>query len=86
LESPIDHDRALVATLLRIGEAGRGGSRKTRSWRSAQRCNPSTIVTNYIEAVRNNVGGRAAATALSVFERTGLVEQMGADLAEATPC
>src|SRR5215831_6077261 len=86
LGSPVDHDRALVATLLGIGELGRGGSRKTRSRRSARRCDPSAVVTMYIDALTDDIGARAAATALGVFERTGLVEQLSADLAGAAPC
>ena len=86
LGSPVDHDRAVVATLLRIRELGRGGSRRTRSRRSAQRCDPWTVITTYIDTLADAAGARAASPALAIFERTGLVEQKGVDHAGAAPC
>jgi hypothetical protein len=64
----------VVDLLLRMSEVGRGGKRRTRARRSAQRCDPSTIVPAYLAAVNDAGGMRAKDLAARIFERANLFE------------
>lgn len=71
LVEPDGHDRAVAATLLRVGSVGRRDGRRRRE-REAERCAPSTVLAAYLESVREAGGSRAADRAARVCEEIGL--------------
>src|SRR5262249_5875092 len=72
LVAPEAHDRAVVATLLRVGSLGRRDGRRRRE-REAERCAPSTVLAAYLEAVREAGGGKAADRAARLCHEIGLL-------------
>jgi hypothetical protein len=73
IDSPRDHDRAVVQTLLDIGGvAARPGDRRPRRDRAAERSAPETIVSRYLAALAAADGRRAAVVAAGLLEAGGL--------------
>jgi hypothetical protein len=72
LRSPADHDRILVHALLRVGEVGTNGSSRRR--REARRSRAETMLGEYVVAVTDAAGARAAGSVQAVLEESGLVE------------
>ena len=73
LRSPVDHDRALLDALLRIGETNTGDHHKSRR-REARKRDPAMLISAYLDALTDASGRRAAGVAESVFERVGLLD------------
>jgi hypothetical protein len=79
------HDRALVAALLHIGRIGNGEARKRRKRREARRCDPSTMLTSYLNALSEAGGARAVDLARGVFDRAALRTSLSS-VGERTAC
>lgn len=77
LGSPQDHDRALVAALLRVGTVGRPDGRRSRRRRERRRSRASTTIDAYLEALREAGGARAVGAASSMLEGAGLLDAPG---------
>jgi hypothetical protein len=79
IDSPRDHDRALVQALLEVaGIASRPGDRRRRRERAATRAAPDTMASAYVRALVDTAGERAG----------GIVEELLVDarlLGEGTP-
>ncbi|MDP9335408.1 MAG: hypothetical protein M3Q30_19170 [Actinomycetota bacterium] len=74
LRAEVDHDRTLARALLAVGEVGRGGKRRTRTDREAQRSSPNTMLSAYLAAVREAAGPSGAGTAAAIIEQHGLLD------------
>jgi hypothetical protein len=86
LRSRVDHDRVLIGTLLRIGEVGRGGKRRARVQRAAQRMDPSTVLASYADALTETAGAPAARYAEGVFDEAGLIALPRAETGARASC
>lgn len=82
LADPEDHDRALVAALLRVGRVGRPDGRSRRR-RERRRSSASTMTKAYLEAVRDAGGERATDVAAAILECAGLIGAPTPPAAEA---
>ena len=85
LASSADHDRVLIGALLRTGEVGTG-PRSARRQRSAQRTDPSTMVTSYLEALADAAGSSAVRIGHSVFAETALLDGAPTTTGTGAPC
>jgi hypothetical protein len=75
LAGPRDYDRILLRMLLDLGAvAARSRDRRRRSERAAERSAPATILTVYLEALRDAAGVNAAALAEESLGERGLTE------------
>ena len=77
LRTPMDHDRAVVDALVRVGKAyvpDHGGSRAARERR---RTRPRTFARELRRALREAGGADAGRTATRIFEAQGLLEPRG---------
>jgi hypothetical protein len=85
LGSPVDHDRALVAALQRVGCIGASSTdRRSRRRRESLRASAETMIDAYLGALREAAGARIVPSAAAVFERHGLCSQ--ARVTEASTC
>jgi hypothetical protein len=86
LVSPRDHDRAVVSTLLHLGQvARRGVPRRPRRDRAAARGEPETIIQTFVDSIRTEAGNAAADVTARVFSEARLLETRDA-VAETAEC
>lgn len=74
LRSETDHDRALARALLAVGEVGRGGKRRTRAHREAQRSSADAMISAYLAALGETAGPSGAGAAAAIIETYGLLD------------
>jgi hypothetical protein len=88
IESPRDHDLALVRALLRIGTtATPPADRGRRRERAAKRAAPETAASAYLEALETEIGAHAADVAARLLAESGLGGGGDGDVAsEACAC
>ena len=73
LRSALDHDRTLARALLAVGEVGRGGKHRTRPQREERRSSANTMLSAYLDAVREAAGSSGAGAAAAIMEQHGLL-------------
>jgi len=85
LETGADHDRVLIGALLRIGEVGTG-PRNARRQRSAERTDPTTVVTSYLDALADAAGTHAARVGRDIFATAALLDPAPTATGTAASC
>ncbi len=86
LDTPGDHDRVVVATLLRVGRIGTASRGRAGRRAEARRCDPATMAETYFAALGDEAGPRAVDVAAEIFDTAALVKARALVAKTASPC